>query len=229
MHFVTKYVTFGSSLAAMTERICPRCGRNDVRLSGRRHLVDHFLACFGLKPFRCRACRNRFYRFTIGPGKGAESTVIPINAVTVVAEPSDDTWPLHENPLSKIPVARSLLIVSRDPAVRKLLCRLLSQPTYHTHQLSDSGQLSSELRARKVDVLIIDLDLPEQQALEAVAGLRSQYPNLKIIALSGLRVGGVPGSVILPKPFRKELLLESVQNALLDAADVQPLEESAKA
>ena len=191
-------------------------------------MVDRILAGLGLKPFRCRACRNRFYRFAVGPDRG-NGPVIPINAVTVVAEPQDENWPLAENPLSQIPIARSLLIVSRDPAVRKLLCRLLTQPTYHTHQLSDSGQVSSELRARKVDVLIIDLDLPEQQALETVAELRNEYPGLKVIALSGLRVRGVPGSVVLPKPFRKELLLESVQNALLDSAEIRPIPESTHA
>src|SRR5690348_3550724 len=101
MHLVTKYVTFGSSLAAMTSRICPRCGRNDVRPSARRSVVDRILAGLGLKPFRCRACRNRFYRFAVGPDRGT-GPVIPINAVTVVAEPQDENWPLTENPLSQI-------------------------------------------------------------------------------------------------------------------------------
>jgi FixJ family two-component response regulator len=72
-----------------------------------------------------------------------------------------------------------------------------------------------------VDLLITDLELPEEQGLEKVAALRGMHPKLKIIALSGLCVAGVPGSIVLPKPFRREVLLESVQNALAEAADTR--------
>src|SRR6202040_1043553 len=114
-------------------------------------------------------------------------------------------------PLAYIPVAYSLLIVSRDPAIRKLLCKLLTRPAYHTHQLADASEIPSELKARKVDLLIIDLDLPEQQELETVSALRSKNSNFGVIALSGFPIGGTPGAIVLPKPFRRELLLESVQ------------------
>lgn len=227
MELVTKSVAAGSSFLGMTSRTCPRCGRNDIRRSGRHTIVDRVLGCVGLVPYRCRACRNRFFGFLTSDGDEGRPPadvpppshwVTPIRAVPMVDQPPS-SWPLAEHPLSPIPVARSLLIVSRDPAIRKLLCKLLAQPGYYTHQLTDSAELPAELQARKVDVLITDLDLPEQQALETVAALRSQYPNLKIIALSGLRVSEVPGSIVLPKPFRRELLLESVQNALVDSVD----------
>jgi DNA-binding response OmpR family regulator len=111
--------------------------------------------------------------------------------------------------------------VSRDPAIRKLLCKLLAHPAYHTHQLEETAQLHSELQVRKVDLLITDLELPEQQGLETVAALRSKHPRLKIIALSGLCISGVPGSIVLTKPFRREVLIESVQNALAEATDTR--------
>ena len=195
------------------------------------------MACFGLAPYRCRACRNRFFRFPSRNGNRVEraghdlprsaqpppAIVQPVTPQAVSAEPAQSTgsWPFVERPPAHIPIAHSLLIVSRDPAIRKLLCKLLTQPGYSTHQLADVAQLPSELQARKVDLLITDLDLPEQEGLETVAALRSKYPGLKIIALSGLRIAGIPGSIVLPKPFRRELLLESVQNAFVDAAAIQ--------
>jgi CheY-like chemotaxis protein len=172
------------------------------------------MACFGLAPYRCRACRHRFFRFHAGNGNGTQAE-IEVTAATIPVQPP------AEHPLSSVPIAHSLLIVSRDPAIRKLLCKLLSQPGYHTHQLVDASQLAAELRVRKVDVVITDLDLPEQEGLETVASLRGVYPNLKIIALSALSVEEVPGSVVLPKPFRREMLLESVQNALIDAPEMR--------
>jgi len=206
----------------MTTRICPRCGRNDVRQSVRRGAGDRIMACFGLTPYRCRACRNRFFRFPLASGNGNSTVVEPVvdisepivPAVTMTVQPVT-----HSNPLTHIPVAYSLLIVSRDPAIRKLLCKLLTRPGYHTHELADTLQLPAELGARKVDLLIIDLDLPEQQELEAVAELRRKQSNFRVIALSGLRIRGVTGAIVLPKPFRRELLLESVQSALVEAAE----------
>jgi CheY-like chemotaxis protein len=235
---VTKHRARGSSIRAMNSLICPRCGRNDVRWSIRRSFGDRIIACFGLAPYRCRSCRYRFFRFPMGAGNApqptadvppqsapAQTVTVPsvsdelsVTAQPVAAQPLDAS-PLTENLLASVPIARSLLILSPDPAMRRLLCKFLAQPGYHTHELADAVQLPAELRARKVDLLIADLDLPEQQGLETVASLRSMYPNLKIIALSGLRVAGVPGSIILPKPFHRELLLESVQNALVDAPD----------
>jgi CheY-like chemotaxis protein len=200
----------------MSSRICPRCGRNDVRQSGRRGISDGLMALIGLAPYRCRACRNRFFRIPIGNKFQADE---PVVVQSVFPEPGHPPSPLSDHPLAHIPIAYSILVVSSDPAIRKLLCKLLAQPSYHTHQLAETSQLASELQARKVDLLITDLELPEQQGLEKVAALRGIYPKLKIIALSGLCVAGVPGSVVLPKPFRRELLLESVQNALVEASN----------
>jgi CheY-like chemotaxis protein len=188
------------------------------------------MALFGLAPYRCRACRNRFFRIPIGNGNGHTAAAddfhpteparpLPVEPAAVELAISR---PAGEHPLAQIPIAFSILIVSRDPAVRKLLCKVLARPGYHTHPLGEDSDLASELQSRKVDLLITDLEIPEQQGLETVEALRSQYPKLKIIALTALRVSGEPGSIVLPKPFRRELLLESVQNALAQAADTRP-------
>ena len=230
---VTKVAPNGSSVRAMTYRNCPRCGRSDVRESRRRGVLDRLLACVGLAPYRCRACRHRFYRFPAERANGVKGSalrstsaaspepLIPEPVLQLTPPQQAETWPFAGHVLSRIPVARSLLIVSPDPAVRKLLSKVLAQAQYHTHELADSARLSIELEARKVDVLIIDLELPEQQALEAVSVLRIKYPGLKIIALSGNQLAGAPGSIILPKPFHRELLLESIETALLEAAGVE--------
>ena len=223
-----------SSIRAMSSPICPRCGRNDVRQSARRGVGDRFMALIGLAPYRCRACRNRFFRFRPGNGNGigtgngngvqpvvdVGASIVQATVEPVSVEPASplDLRPVAVHPLASLPVAYSLLIVSRDPAIRKLLCKLLTRPGYHTHELDDVSQLPSELRARKVDLVIADLDEPEQQGLETLAALRGVYPNLQIIALSALSVARVPGSIVLSKPFHREVLLESVQSALVETA-----------
>jgi CheY-like chemotaxis protein len=47
---------------AVTGRSCGNCGSIEIRPSNRRNAMDILLACVLLVPFRCRACRKRFYR-----------------------------------------------------------------------------------------------------------------------------------------------------------------------
>jgi len=41
---------------------CPVCGWLDVRRSMPKGLVDAVVRIFGLIPYRCRSCNERFYR-----------------------------------------------------------------------------------------------------------------------------------------------------------------------
>ncbi len=43
-------------------RCCPNCGSPEIRPSNRRNALDVLLACAFLAPYRCRVCRDRFYR-----------------------------------------------------------------------------------------------------------------------------------------------------------------------
>jgi hypothetical protein len=42
---------------------CPRCTSIDIRRANRKSLFEGFLRLFFIAPFRCRACRHKFYRF----------------------------------------------------------------------------------------------------------------------------------------------------------------------
>jgi CheY-like chemotaxis protein len=48
---------------ALAGRTCSNCGSYDIRPSTSRNALDVLLACVFLSPFRCRDCRERFYRF----------------------------------------------------------------------------------------------------------------------------------------------------------------------
>ena len=42
---------------------CPKCTSTNVRRAGRSGMWEEFLRLFFIAPFRCRACRHKFYRF----------------------------------------------------------------------------------------------------------------------------------------------------------------------
>jgi hypothetical protein len=47
---------------------CPSCESPDVRRS-RRRWFERPISVFGLFPFRCSACRARFFHFFAGTGE----------------------------------------------------------------------------------------------------------------------------------------------------------------
>ena len=42
---------------------CPKCGGSDVRRSHSKLLADRIMEIFHKRPFRCRFCECRFYRY----------------------------------------------------------------------------------------------------------------------------------------------------------------------
>jgi len=42
---------------------CPKCTSTSVRRAARSDMWEEFLRLFFIAPFRCRACRHKFYRF----------------------------------------------------------------------------------------------------------------------------------------------------------------------
>jgi uncharacterized coiled-coil protein SlyX len=42
---------------------CPKCTSTNVRRAARAGMWEEFLRLFFIAPFRCRACRHKFYRF----------------------------------------------------------------------------------------------------------------------------------------------------------------------
>jgi RNase P subunit RPR2 len=44
-------------------KICPRCRDRNTRPSTRRKRLESLLSMFLLRPYRCRTCGARFWRF----------------------------------------------------------------------------------------------------------------------------------------------------------------------
>jgi len=104
----------------------------------------------------------------------------------------------------------SILILDREESLRKLLRRILERQGYKVRDLGNSLDLTSELLPEDVDLLITD---PEEQP-DAVETMHDIYPEMRIIVLSNSWEGELGTCAVLQKPFRTEVLLESVRSAL---------------
>ena len=233
---------------AVAGRSCASCGSSQIRPSKHRNALDILLACLFLTPFRCRDCRDRFYRvwrpsmlhppeprlapLVAVPPRGTAFILEPIEpqilppepAPTRKAEPQLIALPRPEPQAAEQnapqvedrPAKRSVLILESDLSIRKLLRRLLERRGYVTIEVAQSSDLSSELRDRRADLLIVDVSLPDT-SLDAVLMATEPYSALKLLVLSEEKLDEkeIPGRLLaLPKPFPLDRFVDSVDSLL---------------
>lgn len=120
------------------------------------------------------------------------------------------------------------LLVDDDPGIRSLLPDYLAQHGMQVETLPDGGSLRRRLPAPEVDLLILDLMLPDDDGLTLCGWAREVQPALPVIMLTaqgdpisrvlGLEMGA---DDYLPKPFEPRELLARVK-ALLRRASPEP-------
>jgi CheY-like chemotaxis protein len=117
-----------------------------------------------------------------------------------------------------------ILVVDDNTSMREAVCEMLQQAGYETISVENGRFVAQIHRNDPVDLIITDLFMPETDGLEIIYQFRHEFPNVKIIAVSG---GGSRGLVelltvakkmgaqrALTKPFAWEDLLAAVQELL---------------
>jgi CheY-like chemotaxis protein len=225
--------------AAITGKTCPVCGSTEVRRSARWGFLDAVLTCLFLAPFRCRVCRERFYRVWRPvfkkPAEPPRAPVLIMPRPLLEIDPLDyhlpepsriqpgsllprlvEPPPIADQPL-RFTRPRSILILESDASIRRLLHRLLDRRGYFTHEVIQADDLTAELRERRVDLLII------ADELNSLLAAAHDHPHLKILALSSDSLDGneAPGRCLaLAKPFASHMFLECVDRLL--ESEIQP-------
>lgn len=121
----------------------------------------------------------------------------------------------------------SILIVDDEDQVRQLIRQTLEQAGYHVTEACDGKEALQQYRLAPADLIIMDILMPDQDGLETTATLRREFPNVKIIAITGgsdmigilsfLDVAKMLGAhSTLQKPFEMKALLDTVQAELQD-------------
>jgi CheY-like chemotaxis protein len=118
-------------------------------------------------------------------------------------------------------MARILVIEDADDE-REFLRELLMSAG-HQVCVARNGKIAlSLLREWHVEAVVTDMLMPEMDGVETIMALRQQYPDVKIIAVSG--VGSVsPGyclrlarnlgaQIVIPKPFAPGEILDAIHN-----------------
>ena len=122
-----------------------------------------------------------------------------------------------------------ILVIDDDQDVRTCIRNILEHSGYSVLEAENGSVGINIFRHNPVDLVIIDLFMPEKEGIETIIELRKEFADLKILAISG----GIPGygpdhflhiaqklgaDGTLDKPFNMQQLLSKVDILLASAA-----------
>ena len=96
---------------------------------------------------------------------------------------------------SRIPYAPRILIVDDEPAERHLFERVLSEDGYLVTAVGTGREALAAARYVSYDVMVVDLSLPDIDGNEVIAEIRSEFPWIGALAVSGYITAHTPKSV----------------------------------
>jgi len=120
----------------------------------------------------------------------------------------------------------SVLVIDDEDQVRQLIRETLELAGYEVEDARDGKEGLERYRAKSVDLVIMDILMPDQDGLESILALRREFPASRVIAMTGgsdmigvlnfLDVAKMLGARrTLQKPFDMKTLLDAVSTEVL--------------
>lgn len=118
----------------------------------------------------------------------------------------------------------SILIIDDDAQILKMLRQILERESYDVTEAFNGKQGLRLYRENPTDLVITDIIMPEKEGIEIIIELKRDYPDVKIIAISGggrinpedyLDIAKKLGAHrIFTKPVERKKLLNAVRELL---------------
>lgn len=131
--------------------------------------------------------------------------------------------------------APSILVVDDDPEIRRLLGKYLEGQSFHVALAASRREMEERLKSVAVDLVVLDVMLPDGSGLEICAELRQRKPRIPVILLTALKedVDRIIGLELgaddyLGKPFNPRELVARIR-AVLRRDAVEPEAPKARA
>lgn len=121
----------------------------------------------------------------------------------------------------------SALVVDDEPAIRRLLTRLLERSGWRVTMASGGAEALGALEEAVFDVILLDISMPEMSGLSVLAAIRGrpEWRRHRVVACTAhayagyadeLRAAGFDG--VLVKPFTRDQLDRTLESREAPAA-----------
>jgi len=125
----------------------------------------------------------------------------------------------------------TILIIDDDSTMRQTIRTILEEDDYNIAEAYDGQHASKYLQAHVVDLIIVDIIMPEKDGIEVIIETTEKYPHTKILSFSG---GGLidadshlhtaqelGADQTLVKPFKNNDLIDKVHQLLDDYTPIK--------
>lgn len=122
-----------------------------------------------------------------------------------------------------------ILIIDDEQQIRSMLRLMLEREGYEVVEAPDGIEGIKAYRQKPADLIITDLIMPNKDGIGMIIDLHKEYPDVKIIAMSGgglnkpegyLKGAKKLGAVCtLTKPIDREKMLQAVKKTLKGPED----------
>jgi CheY-like chemotaxis protein len=97
-----------------------------------------------------------------------------------------------------------ILVVDDEPSVRESLGMLLTSAGYDVTLAESGAGAVSHLNTAMPNLMVTDLNMPQMSGMELISHVRSRYPSISIVAMSGAYHGdAVPAGLIADRFYPK--------------------------
>ena len=122
-----------------------------------------------------------------------------------------------------------ILIIDDEPQIRSMLTLMLERDGYEVVEAPDGVEGIKVYRQNPADLIITDLIMPNKDGIGMIIDLKKEFPDVKIIAMSGGGLNKPDGYLkgakklgahcTLTKPIDREEMLQAVRDILRDSMD----------
>lgn len=116
---------------------------------------------------------------------------------------------------------QKILIIDDDPNIRKTLSDILRGKGYEPLAAKDGAEAQALLAKKAINLVLIDLGLPDIPGLEILTGINSRHPSIQAIILTGqasldsaIEATNKGAFSYLQKPYDMDQLILHIRRAL---------------
>jgi CheY-like chemotaxis protein len=117
-----------------------------------------------------------------------------------------------------------ILIIDDEPQIRSMLKLMLERDGYEVAEAPDGVEGIRIYRQNPADLIITDLIMPNKDGIGVIIDLKKEFPNVKIIAMSGGGLNKPEGylkgakklgaACTLTKPIDRGEMLKAIKDVL---------------